>query len=625
MNNSKEASRENELKPHWMRDIVRFLPLKSQFVLTGNVWDLFVDPNKEAGAALVPLIDCLKHELANFGCTTFVRYDPIDGFSAEGEDVDQWLRALCDFSEPINGCYASTLEQAGKCIPTLIRQGNRRVCVIMDYASRLLARPDSVEGMDQKFFNAMLKLSLEAVPFAIGSSRLSIFNPVFWIANRENDLPPWLTVGNPRVRNNTIPLPDSATRKQIVQRIAKGLPEYETVQGKEREQYLNQFVDGTNGMICRDILAIKQLSQREDISFVKIADAVHRFKIGIVENPWAKLDPNKLANIKESIENRIKGQPKAVQKAVDIIKRAVTGLSGLQASKAGGRPRGVLFLAGPTGTGKTELAKTLTEQIFGDEQAYIRFDMSEFSAEQADQRLLGAPPGYIGYDAGGELTNAIRQRPFSIILFDEIEKAHPRILDKFLQLLDDGVMTSGRGERVYFSESIIVFTSNLGIYRKRQGENYEAIVTPNDSPDKVELEVRKEVERFFKQEIKRPELLNRIGENIVVFDFIRPEIAIQIYDKILDGICMKLKADRDLTLTFSESAKNNLQLKALHSLDHGGRGIGNQVEALFINPLSRKLFEIPGYGKGATIEVQGFEEENGVPAISIKVLNQEVS
>ena len=107
---------------------------------------------------------------------------------------------------------------------------------------------------------------------------------------------------------------------------------------------------------------------------------------------------------------------------------------------------------GPTGVGKTELAKTITSLLFGDESAYIRFDMSEFSAEHSDQRLIGAPPGYVGYDVGGELTNAIREKPFSVVLFDEIEKAHPRILDKFLQVLDDGVLTSGRGDRVYFSE-----------------------------------------------------------------------------------------------------------------------------------------------------------------------------
>jgi ATP-dependent Clp protease ATP-binding subunit ClpA len=149
-----------------------------------------------------------------------------------------------------------------------------------------------------------------------------------------------------------------------------------------------------------------------------------------------------------------------------------------------------LFLAGPTGVGKTELAKTLTSLLFGDESAYIRFDMSEFSAEHSDQRLIGAPPGYVGYDVGGELTNAIREKPFSVVLFDEIEKAHPRILDKFLQILDDGVLSSGRGERVYFSDAFLVFTSNLGIYRLDPHGERVPNVAAEDAFSTVESKVR---------------------------------------------------------------------------------------------------------------------------------------
>src|SRR3974377_1806851 len=151
--------------------------------------------------------------------------------------------------------------------------------------------------------------------------------------------------------------------------------------------------------------------------------------------------------------------------------------------------------------------------------------MSQFSAEHSDQRLIGAPPGYVGYDVGGAGTNAIREKPFSLVLFDEIEKAHPRILDKFLQILDDGVLTSGRGDRVYFSEALIVFTSNLGIYRLESDGSRVANVSPDDEYVWVRTKVRREIERHFKTVLNRPEILNRIGDNIVVFDFIRPNIA----------------------------------------------------------------------------------------------------
>ena len=192
----------------------------------------------------------------------------------------------------------------------------------------------------------------------------------------------------------------------------------------------------------------------------------------------------------------VKGQDHAVQHMLDIVKRAATGIG--RGPTAGVRAA-LPFWPGPAGTGKTELAKTITRLLFGDESAYIRFDTgSEFSAEHSDQRLIGAPPGYIGYNTGGELTNAIRQKPFSVVLFDEIEKAHPRILDKFLQILDDGVLTSGRGERVYFSESLIIFTSNLGMTRALLDGSRTANVDANEPLDEIRLKVRAEIERHFK-------------------------------------------------------------------------------------------------------------------------------
>jgi ATP-dependent Clp protease ATP-binding subunit ClpA len=177
--------------------------------------------------------------------------------------------------------------------------------------------------------------------------------------------------------------------------------------------------------------------------------------------------------------------------------------------------------------------QTVTSLLFNDESSYIRFDMSEFSAEHADQRLIGAPPGYIGYDAGGELTNAIRERPFSVVLFDEIEKAHPRILDKFLQVLDDGVLTSGRGERVYFSEALILFTSNLGIYRLNERGERILNVAQSEDYSSVQQKVRSEIDKHFKQVINRPELLNRMGENVIVFDFVREKVAVEIFDAMV--------------------------------------------------------------------------------------------
>src|SRR5260370_8189343 len=203
---------------------------------------------------------------------------------------------------------------------------------------------------------------------------------------------------------------------------------------------------------------------------------------------------------------------------------------------------------------------------------------------------MGALQGYVGYDVGGELTNAIRQRPFSVVLFDEIEKAHPRILDKFLQVLDDGVLTSGRGERVYFSEAFLVFTSNLGIYRLDSNGDRVPNVAADDAFGMVESKVRSEIDRHFKVVLNLPELLNRIGDNILVFDFIRPEIADEIFSGMVDGVLTDIASSQNIRVKIDAAPRAQLRALCLTDLSNGGRGIRNKVETHLVNPLARPLF-----------------------------------
>jgi len=229
--------------------------------------------------------------------------------------------------------------------------------------------------------------------------------------------------------------------------------------------------------------------------------------------------------------------------------------------------------------------------------------MSEFSQEHADQRLLGAPPGYVGYEGGGELTNAIRQRPFAVVLFDEIEKAHPKIMDIFLQLLDDGRLTSGRGETVYFSETLIVFTSNLGVYEMTPDGRKIQRVTPDMPYEKIQEKLLEAIQDHFKYKLGRPEILNRIGENIVVFDFIRPQHAEKILQKMLRNICLKLEDERRISLQIAPYVEKRLLEEVSRDLSMGGRGIGNKLEKLFINPLAELLFELSP-SEGQTVHIK---------------------
>ena len=356
--------------------------------------------------------------------------------------------------------------------------------------------------------------------------------------------------------------------------------------GDELRAVQERFAALTEGFSFTELNGLRKLCKNEGFAMKDMCGVIDLYKYGVRENPWRSLDIEKLRGAEEYFHSRVKGQDAAIVRTLDVVKRAVTGLSGLQGSSHT-RPKGVLFFAGPTGTGKTETAKTLAAQLFGDDSCCIRFDMSEYSQSHSDQKLLGAPPGYVG----GQLTNAVRNAPFSILLFDEIEKAHPSVMDKFLQILEDGRMTDGQGNTVYFSECVIIFTSNLGIYTRAADGGRQQNVTPDMPYPVVQKRVRSAIEEHFKLELGRPEILNRIGENIVVFDFIRPEAARKILRSQVDRIFRDLSAERRIEITISERAYSVLLEHVLGNLENGGRGIGNIVGALLIDPLSRFLFD----------------------------------
>ena len=577
-------------KPRWLRDLARFLPLKSQFVLSGNVLDLQVYEVLPGTLSTIPLQAAVARELYAAGYENVLAADRVRGpiyLSKTGvpQPAEEVLRRL-GFEN--HGGPGIGLESLGRLIEQVVHSTGAPTALIVDFASRLLVRSDSLSSDEHAFFSLAQVLSFTAKAKPVGPDGKPYYNTIVWIVDKEGDLPDWLLLGNPKIRHIPVAKPDNLAQRAFVPSLVRSLPGGSTADEDARAKAESEFVDETEGLLLTDLQAISQLARSESLSFDRIPDAVRRYKVGVTDDPWLKIDRQKIRNAGDYIRRRVKGQDQAVVHTLDIIKRAITGVG---ASKRGSRPRGVAFLAGPTGVGKTELAKTITSLLFGDESAYIRFDMSEFSAEHADQRLVGAPPGYVGYDVGGELTNAVREKPFSVILFDEIEKAHPRILDKFLQVLDDGVLTSGRGDRVYFSEAFIVFTSNLGIYRIDAEGNRVPNVSQADSAEEVALKVRAEIDRHFKVVLNRPEILNRIGENIIVFDFVRPTVAGEILANMVAGVVQDVEKS-GIKVEIASDILGRLANLCLSDLSNGGRGIRNQVEWHLVNPLSRALFDV---------------------------------
>lgn len=579
------------VKPRWLRDLLRFLPLKSQFVLSGTVRDLQACEVAPGIVTAQSLVSTLDDNLREAGYAQLVVWNPVSGFTVPdgrvppSEPPDETLRRLG--LTPVGGAAPGGIDALAACVERLAALPGSPVALVIDFASRLAVRADTLSAAEHALFTRALVLAHMAAPRPSGELRRPFFNTVIWIVDKEGDLPDWLLIDNPRIRHIPISKPDSTARRALAGALLRGVPGAQTATPDDLADAESAFVDGSEGLLLADMNAIATLARVEQVPIDKIADAVRRYKVGVTEDPWLRIDRDKIRHAETFVRQRVKGQAHAVTHMLDLVKRAMTGVG---SRRKGNRPRGVAFLAGPTGVGKTELAKTITSLLFGDENAYIRFDMSEFSAEHADQRLIGAPPGYVGYDVGGELTNAVRERPFSVVLFDEIEKAHPRILDKFLQILDDGVLTSGRGDRVYFSEALIVFTSNLGIYRQDEAGQRVANIQPGDSFPEIHNRVLGEIQRHFKLVLNRPEILNRIGENIIVFDFIREEVATEIFEQMVSAVLDDI-ASQGIVVELEAESKAALQSRCLGDLSNGGRGIRNQIEARLLNPLARALFD----------------------------------
>jgi Cdc48 subfamily AAA family protein len=576
-------------KARWLRDLTRFLHLRSQFVLSGNVRDLQVHEPSPGALTAVPLARVLTDALRASGYDRIVTFDIVGGFREvpfDGRAPDDNLLGQLGLTVT-NGSAPGGVDLLAAALERFTSLEGPPTALIIDFASRLIVRNEALAPAEHQLFSRAFILSHAAKARPAGPNRLPFFNTVIWIVDKEGDLPDWFLIGNPRIRHVPVGKPDHTARRIMARSLIRGLPGARDTDPAILEKSAESFIEETEGLLLLDLSAVAQLARGENIPYSQVSDAVRRYKVGVTEDPWRKINRQKISSAEEFVRRRVKGQAHAVTHMLDIVKRAVTGIG---QSPRGGRPRGVAFLAGPTGVGKTELAKTITNLLFGDDSAYIRFDMSEFSAEHSDQRLIGAPPGYVGYDVGGELTNAVREKPFSVLLFDEIEKAHPRILDKFLQVLDDGVLTSGRGDRVYFSETFIIFTSNLGIYSKGPTGERTLNVSPNEDFDTVKRKVRAEIENHFKLVLNRPEILNRIGENVIVFDFVRGDVAGEIYDYMVEMLLNDIKM-LGYTVTLASDARDALRRLCLADLSNGGRGIRNQVEAHLINPLSRALFD----------------------------------
>lgn len=637
------------LLPKWQRELHKLINLKTCFIIEGNVNDdqlsIFRNgrviesegENKEE-ITDTSLNDILHSILIAKGYYNVIDYDNVNGFQQKTGQKDHPLIAEFKLkTKTINGrTYyehdASPEEGADlklyreiEVVKNLLMNGKDRTAVILDFASRYVPSVGNMNYDEQMMFEKLFVASAAAnrttspqsgqYTYAYNAHQAEVLeleseheetksNILFILVNKINDLPAWFYLDNPNIRILNIEKPVRQLRQLLIVSHFDRYPGGKEVTDPAlRKQYIKKISDISEGFTTRELKDLLFIARSENIELPKIDEALLLLKYGIKDDPWK--DPGLkevLVKLEAKIKKEIKGQDESVSRAVDAIIRASSPLSNVMSRKYNSKPKAVLFLAGPSGTGKTELVKQLAAGIFGNEEALIRFDMSEYKHSHTDQKLLGAPPGYIGYEAGGQLTNAVKQKPFSILLFDEIEKADPSILDKFLQILDDGRMTDGKGETVYFNNCIICFTSNLGMYKEDKETNRKiALVEYGAEYNALKNKIQTGIKEFFNVEIQRPEILNRIGDNLLIFDFIREKIGKDIFltnlEKIKENALKNSGYEIELSKVAGEtlwqeiiSFKQDDNGKMASQLEQGARGILTSLEKLYVTPLAKYVF-----------------------------------
>lgn len=579
----------------WLEKFNRDIGIKNSVVLSGNTTDIMCNPNN--GGKFESILKNIISTLKAKEYSKIIVWDRVEG-------IDKTLSSNIPTSTiqntPKNAApnvtaydmgddldynnnqdtpsYAGDVEAFFSFMLQTLKSENGKNVFILDYSDYLFGNANALSEQERSI---LLKLNK-----ALQVQEYNLVNPEFFengnlviiLTKNQSTIPPEYYLNNPQVSTLTIPLPGRNERERFIDTNISCLKTNPDISSNKLLK--DNFIDSLDGFSLKEIAQIMKLSRQLGTETLSSEKLINLFKYGEKISPWEELSKDKLSTLEESLKRRVKGQDEAIEKAKSVIIRAYTGFAGLQHSAKQKKPKGTLFFVGPTGVGKTELAKSIAEFVFGDENACIRFDMSEFSQEHSDQRLIGAPPGYVGYEAGGQLTNAVKAKPFCVLLFDEIEKAHARILDKFLQILEDGRLTDSKGETVYFSETIIIFTSNIGASK----------ILPETEPKNAKAQFIEAVRQKF-MEIERPELLNRIGDNIVAFNFIKdPSVFIQIAKAKFNPVIkfMKDRYKADLIFENEEAAFSAISNEAGSA--NGGRGLLNIVESKIINRLSEFTF-----------------------------------
>jgi hypothetical protein len=626
------------LSSRWITEFEKQIVRGKHVLLYGNVDDQFLWRGEYLTAHAF-----LQSWFVDRGFDLVARYDAVDGFVFAAPEMAPRFEAI--WSAPVAAAMGqpsappagdgraarrSPLQAAGTpagtavvpvlpdhAIPrirTVLSQPETSAAVILDLADMLTAHADHYGEEERNRVMRLKKCTLGAT--FIGQGPIAgLRNTLVLTAGELGRVPEWFYRENPFVSLVQAARPGREERRQFALAFTRPTAGHPGFFGGGQAgapaapddaviALAEAFSDLTEGFQAWDLEALRRTSHVERIPVTEVRRLVDFFKFGLRDDPWRELNRDRIAGARERLSHDVIGQPAAVEAVTSMLTSARVGITMSPIGPQGGRPRGVFFFVGPTGVGKTELAKALTKLVFGDEKAFERFDMSEYKEEHAAEKLAGAPPGFVGYEEGGRLTNRVIERPHSILLFDEIEKAHPRVLDKFLQILEDGRLTDGKGQTAYFNQTAIIFTSNIGASDLTDPQTGQVIrsgimrrVTLENVSEfpyaDAERHFRDEVSWYFASRIGRAELLNRLGDSIVVFDLLRPQHVEGIGRKFLALLCASAREKAGVTLRCGPTILERLRTRMAEgdNLLYGGRRVKTLLEAMVERPLNRWIFD----------------------------------
>jgi len=646
----------------WRSQLEDAVLLDPLILVHGNVKDVFLLNSQQRGRlptemqenAALTIDVVLALELEAAGLDAVVVYDPVAGMRIMRGSMHSKIQKLLSGGASVNAPPATAvgspvLPSAQAPAPSadawltpsdlrltpfdflrtvqtqLFADPSVRVGVICQFVDRYLPFSERQDAADRQLSMVIQKTVMGIRPKV---SRSNVGSRLVLVFDLEGQVPQELNTLFPFSRSVLVPPPTLEDRETFFREFhhlfdsGSEIP-VDLSNDSEQCRLAGQLSDGLK---MQDLFSLAMLSRREHLGLgsKQLPHLLTRFKFGTRENAWSNVSADTLQHANERLSIRVKGQAEVIQEVVPVLIRAKLGMTDIAGKTHSSKPRGVFFFVGPTGVGKTELGKAIAELVFGNEQALLRFDMSEYSEEHQQARLVGSPPGYVGFDQGGQLTNAISEKPFSVVLFDEIEKAHERILDKFLQVLDDGRLTDGMGKTVYFTESILIFTSNLGTRtpNARVTEGSVGLHAPGGydhepstadtynylrslSYPQLSDHFRNAVKHYFVEKLGRPEILNRIGEeNILVFRFLTDDGAKkEIIDQQIANMHAALQEQHQVKIYCTKSFKKILSVHPGGFDRNGARGVKNLLNRFVLNHLAPELLIRGDQCRGRTLRV----------------------